>query len=93
VGSLGIAKIGDAVIGKLSLEGSEPVVVTLAFMGNPQFGLPVPNKAGFMISPYAARRSLKARERHAIALGYGARSTIARSQCTDVDSFNGIRES
>jgi hypothetical protein len=64
VGSLGIAKIGDAVIGKLSLEGSEPVVVTLAFMGNPQFGLPVPNKAGFMISPYASASRLPIDVRH-----------------------------
>lgn len=53
-GSLGLAKVGDAVIGKLSLSGPHPVVVRLDLMGNPRFGLPFPSKPGFITSPYAS---------------------------------------
>lgn len=52
VGGLGMAKVGDAVIGELSLAGPEPVVVRLDLMAKPQFGLPVTNTPGFIISPY-----------------------------------------
>lgn len=53
-GGLSDAKVGDAVVGKLSLAGSEPVVVELFFMANPRYAIPVPNKPGFVSSPYAA---------------------------------------
>jgi hypothetical protein len=41
VGSLGIAKIGNAVIGKLSLEGLKPVVVTGASRFRPELRHPI----------------------------------------------------
>ncbi len=51
---MGDAKVGDAVVGKLSLARPEPVVVKLFFMANPQYAIPVPNKPGFVASPYKA---------------------------------------
>lgn len=54
LGGLKNARVGDAVVGKLSLAESSPVVVRLDFTANPRFGLPIPNKPGFILTPYTS---------------------------------------
>ena len=54
-GGFHLAKVGDAVWGLVSLLGPEPVITHLSFTTNPLYGLPVPSRPGFVISPYAGR--------------------------------------
>ena len=51
LGTLNTLKVGDAVIGKLSLAGAQPRVVSLEATPNPEPGVPLPKKPGFIISP------------------------------------------
>ena len=52
LGGLRNANVGDAVVGKLSLAGPSSVVVRLDLTANPRYGRPVPDKPGFITSPY-----------------------------------------
>lgn len=53
--SLKWARIGDAVMGKLSLKEARPYVSWVEFTRNPQVGKPVAGKPGFLLSPYLSR--------------------------------------
>lgn len=53
-GGLKNARVGDAVIGRLSLAGPAPVVVRLEFTAQPRVGLPIPGKPGFIRTPYTS---------------------------------------
>lgn len=46
------ARIGDAVIGKLSLKEARPYVSWVEFTHNPQVGKSVAGKPGFLLTPY-----------------------------------------
>lgn len=51
-GTLGSAKIGDAVVGELAVEGDAAVVTKLYLTTKPETGVRVKDKPGFIISPY-----------------------------------------
>ncbi len=53
-GGLKNARVGDAVIGRLSLAGATPIVDKLEFTADPRFGLPIPGKPGFIRTPYTS---------------------------------------
>ena len=50
--SLKFAQPGDAVMGELSLRETKPYVTWVEFTRHPLVGRPVPNKPGFILSPY-----------------------------------------
>jgi len=50
--SLKFARVGDAVMGELSVKEAKPYVTWVEFTRHPLVGRPVPNKPGFILSPY-----------------------------------------
>jgi hypothetical protein len=50
--SLKFAQPGDAVLGELSLRETRPYVTWVEFTRHAEIGKPVPNKPGFILSPY-----------------------------------------
>ena len=50
--NLKFARIGDAVMGGLSLKEARPYVTWVEFTRKPQIGKPVPGRPGFILSPY-----------------------------------------
>ena len=50
--SLKFARIGDAVMGKLSLKEAKPYVAWVEFTHKPQVGRAVPEQPGYILSPY-----------------------------------------
>ena len=50
--SLKFARIGDAVMGKLSLKEAKPYVAWVEFTHKPQVGKAVPEQPGYILSPY-----------------------------------------
>ncbi len=53
--SLRFAKLGDAVLGELSLKSTKPFVLWVEFTRHPQVGKAVPGKPGYIRSPYLPR--------------------------------------
>lgn len=50
--SLRFARIGDTVIGELSLKEAKPYVTWVEFTHKPQVGKPIPDRPGYIRSPY-----------------------------------------
>ena len=53
-GLLKDARVGDAIVGKLSLAEPKPVVTRLYLMSKPESAVPVSGKAGYVHNPYQA---------------------------------------
>ncbi len=53
--SLRFARVGDAVLGKLSLKEAKPFVSWVEFTRHPQEGKAVAGKPGYILSPYLPR--------------------------------------
>ncbi len=53
--SLRFARVGDAVLGKLSLKEAKPFVACVEFTRHPQVGKAAAGKPGYILSPYLLR--------------------------------------
>jgi hypothetical protein len=51
--SLGSARIGDAVMGKVWLEESRPYLDSVEFTHRPATAIPIKSKPGFVLNPYS----------------------------------------
>jgi hypothetical protein len=49
------ARVGDAVMGEVSLKEAKPYVTWVEFTHKPERGKPIPGKPGFILSPYMPR--------------------------------------
>ncbi len=55
--TLSSAQIGDSVVGRLVVENDKPIVKKLYLTTTPEKGVRVPDKPGFIVSPYRVGNS------------------------------------